>query len=69
MESQQMLLFSKITVHAYPPVKATNQSAGFDLFSAYNYIVPPNNKQLVKTDLAVKVLIVILNIDKFLSEL
>lgn len=51
----QVLFFSKLTVNAYPPVRATSQSAGYDLCSAYDYIVGPQDKQLVKTDLVIKV--------------
>lgn len=36
MESQ-MLLFSKILLHTFPPVRGSRQAAGFDLFSDYDY--------------------------------
>lgn len=53
--SAQILYFRKLTENAYTPVKATSQSAGYDLFSAYDYSVSPQDKQLVKTDLAIKI--------------
>ncbi len=49
------LCYKKLTENAYPPVRATAQSAGFDLFSAYNYIIQPHDKELVYTDLAIRV--------------
>lgn len=49
------LYFQKLSENAYPPVRATPQSAGYDLFSAYDYIVCPQDKQLIKTDLAIKI--------------
>lgn len=47
------LYFSKLSLNAFAPVKATEQSAGYDLRSAYDYIVNPQDKQLVKTDIAI----------------
>ena len=32
-----ILYFKKLCKNTYPPEKLTNQSAGFDLHSAYNY--------------------------------
>ena len=50
-----ILYFQKLSMHAYPPVKMTNQSAGFDLKSPYDYIIEPHGKILISTDLAVKI--------------
>lgn len=50
----ETLYFTKLSSNAYSPIKATKQSAGYDLRSAYDYIVGPHDKQLVKTDLAIK---------------
>ena len=49
-----ILYFKKLSENAYPPEKLTNQS-GFDLRSAYNYKINPYGKELIKTDLAVKI--------------
>ena len=51
----QTLYFQLLSENAYPPVRATSQSAGYDLYSAYDYVVGPRDKQLVKTDLAFKI--------------
>lgn len=41
--------------HAHVPVKGTEHSAGFDLFSAEEKTVPGNGKALIKTDLKIRV--------------
>lgn len=48
------LYFQKLSENAYPPEKMTQGSAGFDLRSAYEYIVGPHGKQLIKTDLSIR---------------
>lgn len=45
-----------MTEHAYSPIKRTEVLASFDLCSFYNYIILPNGRQLVKTDLILNVL-------------
>lgn len=50
-----ILSFKKLSMHAYSPVKMTDGSAGFDLRSAYDYIIEPCGKALIPTDLAVKI--------------
>lgn len=47
------LKFAKITDNATIPVRNSKMSAGVDLSSAYDYIVPSLGKKLVKTDLQV----------------
>lgn len=46
-----ILKFMKISEHAFAPVKGSVNAAGFDLFSAYNYIVPAHKTVCVKTDI------------------
>lgn len=53
--TNNVLYFQKLTNNAFPPVKATEQSAGYDIKSAYDYIIAPYGKKLVKTDLIIKV--------------
>lgn len=36
------------------PKKGTKSSAGFDLYSAYNYAIEPNDNCLVFTDITIK---------------
>lgn len=51
----ESLFFIKLSENAFSPTKATEQSAGCDLRSAYDYVIDPQGKQLVKTDLAIRV--------------
>lgn len=37
------------------PVRANDSDAGFDLSSAYEYTIPPLNRMLIKTDIAIAV--------------
>lgn len=50
-----MLRFAKLSDKAYAPVKGSQYAAGYDLRSAYEYIVPGHGKTLVKTDLQIEV--------------
>lgn len=50
----QTLNFKKITPNATAPVQGTPMSAGFDLFSAYDYVIQPNGTVCVKTDIMVE---------------
>lgn len=44
----------RISDNAFIPVKSSKDAAGYDLFSAYAYVVPKNGgKIIVKTDLSV----------------
>lgn len=54
MESQ-ILCYKKLAKNAYAPVRASTQMAEYDLFSVYDSIVQPHDKQLAYTDLATKV--------------
>ncbi|XP_046687056.1 deoxyuridine 5'-triphosphate nucleotidohydrolase-like [Homalodisca vitripennis] len=51
---QLKLGFQRLTENAFPPQRSSASAAGFDLRSAYDYIVPKFERQLVKTDLAIK---------------
>lgn len=55
MTTQKKLYFQKLSGNAYSPIKVTDQSAGFDLRSAYDYTISPRGKELIWTDLAVQV--------------
>ncbi|XP_050435218.1 deoxyuridine 5'-triphosphate nucleotidohydrolase, mitochondrial-like [Adelges cooleyi] len=50
-----MLLFSKLTDKAYTPIRGSQHAAGYDLKSAYQYIVVAHGKELIKTDLQIVV--------------
>lgn len=45
----------QLTDKAYIPTKETPLSAGYDLYSAYDYIIPSNGKNVIKTDLQISV--------------
>jgi len=47
------LLVKKLSERATIPVRASPGSAGYDLSSAYDYVVPARGKELVKTDLSI----------------
>ena len=49
------LLVKKLTSNATLPQRATDGSAGYDLFSAYDYTVKGRTRSLIKTDLAITV--------------
>lgn len=42
-----------LTHHATVPTKATSHSAGYDLYSAKDYVVNPRDKVLIDTDIAI----------------
>ncbi len=44
-----------LTTEATIPTRASDQAAGYDLFSAYDYTLNGHSKVLVKTDIAVKI--------------
>lgn len=47
------LYFRKLSENAYTPYRATPDSAGFDLCSAYDYVVNPRDRQRIETDLQI----------------
>ncbi len=53
--SKLLLRFVKISRYAFAPTKTSPLSAGYDLRSAYNYVIPPRAKQVVMTDLQISV--------------
>lgn len=50
-----MLKFAKLTSNAFVPTKGSKDAAGYDLRSAYEYIIPARGNALVKTDLQIEV--------------
>lgn len=53
-ESARVLRFVKLTEKALTPKKGSAKAAGFDLRSAYDMMVPARGKELIKTDLQIK---------------
>jgi dUTP pyrophosphatase len=50
-----VLKFKRMTENAYKPCKGSALAAGYDLFSAYDYVVKAHGKELVKTDLQIQI--------------
>jgi dUTP pyrophosphatase len=53
--SSPRLRFAKLSSNATSPMKASEHAAGYDLFSAYDYTVPPSGKVLALTDIQIAV--------------
>jgi dUTPase len=52
-KSKAVLQFVRLTEKARPPTKRSPKSAGFDIRSAYDVIVPARNKVLINKDLKI----------------
>ncbi|KAG8178444.1 hypothetical protein JTE90_016116 [Oedothorax gibbosus] len=52
---KQVLRVVKLSSHAKVPSKGSKLAAGYDLYSAYDYVVPPKGKVLAKTDIQVQI--------------
>ncbi|XP_054944222.1 deoxyuridine 5'-triphosphate nucleotidohydrolase, mitochondrial isoform X4 [Physeter macrocephalus] len=52
-EGGMRLRFVRLSEHATAPTKGSERAAGYDLYSAYDYTVPPMEKALVKTDIQI----------------
>ncbi|RWS29003.1 deoxyuridine 5'-triphosphate nucleotidohydrolase-like protein [Leptotrombidium deliense] len=55
MSGKSVLKFKKITANAIKPTRGSQLAAGYDLYSAYDYLIPAKGKEIVKTDLQVMV--------------
>ena len=56
MEHEQkkvLLKFSKLSPNAFTPTRGSKLAAGYDLYSAYNNLIPAKGKQLCKTDIQI----------------
>jgi len=49
------LRFAKLSEHATVPSRGSELSAGFDLYSAYDYVVPAHGKVCALTDIQIAV--------------
>ncbi|POI32811.1 hypothetical protein CIB84_003437 [Bambusicola thoracicus] len=52
-EPSALLRFTKLSENAYAPSKGSARAAGYDLYSAYDYVIPPMEKAVVKTDIQI----------------
>uniref|UniRef100_A0A8C9TRY2 Deoxyuridine 5'-triphosphate nucleotidohydrolase n=1 Tax=Scleropages formosus TaxID=113540 RepID=A0A8C9TRY2_SCLFO len=50
---QPVLKFAKLSENATVPTRGSARAAGYDLYSAYDYTVPPLDKAVVKTDIQI----------------
>ena len=53
--STRPLLFEKMSENGFRPTRGSKFAAGYDLYSAYDSVVPARGKQMVKTDIRVAV--------------
>ncbi|OCT86929.1 hypothetical protein XELAEV_18020619mg, partial [Xenopus laevis] len=53
--SGPVLNFAKLTENAYTPTRGSARAAGYDLYSAYDYVIPALEKLVVKTDIQIRV--------------
>ncbi|XP_043536113.1 deoxyuridine 5'-triphosphate nucleotidohydrolase, mitochondrial-like isoform X1 [Chiloscyllium plagiosum] len=51
----QRLRFARLSDNARPPSRGSERAAGFDLYSAYDYVIPAQDKAVVKTDIQIAV--------------
>uniref|UniRef100_UPI00398E7125 deoxyuridine 5'-triphosphate nucleotidohydrolase-like isoform X2 n=1 Tax=Pristiophorus japonicus TaxID=55135 RepID=UPI00398E7125 len=54
-EEKVVLQFAKLSDNAYPPTRGSERAAGYDLYSAYDYVVLAQDKVIVKTDIQIAV--------------
>nr|XP_054095591.1 deoxyuridine 5'-triphosphate nucleotidohydrolase, mitochondrial isoform X2 [Callithrix jacchus] len=52
-EGVMQLRFARLSEHATAPTRGSARAAGYDLYSAYDYTIPPMEKALVKTDIQI----------------
>jgi len=50
-----ILQVAKLTDKAIIPTRGSDKAAGYDLYSAYDYVIPARGKILAKTDVQIKV--------------
>lgn len=55
LEQRTVLKYVKLTDKAWTPKRHTTKSIGLDLFSAYRYEVPSQERCLIKTDLQIQI--------------
>lgn len=47
------LRIAKLSEHAFTPTRGSKLAAGYDLYSAYDLVIPARGKALVKTDIQI----------------
>lgn len=54
-DGDEVLFFKRLTELAITPTRGSSHAAGYDLYSAYDLVIPASGKALVKTDIAVSI--------------
>ncbi|XP_078388399.1 deoxyuridine 5'-triphosphate nucleotidohydrolase, mitochondrial isoform X2 [Cetorhinus maximus] len=54
-EEKLRLRFARLSENAHPPTRGSERAAGFDLYSAYDYVVHAQDKVIVKTDIQIAI--------------
>lgn len=49
-----ILKYVKAIPEAFAPIKGSFKAAGYDLKSAFNYVIPPNGKELIDTGIKIE---------------
>ncbi|NXR78508.1 DUT protein, partial [Pycnonotus jocosus] len=52
-EACARLRFTKLSENAFAPSRGSARAAGYDLYSAYDCVIPPMEKAVVKTDIQI----------------
>ncbi|NXK86798.1 DUT protein, partial [Formicarius rufipectus] len=52
-ELSTRLRFTKLSENAFAPSRGSARAAGYDLYSAYDCVIPPMEKAIVKTDIQI----------------
>ncbi|NWI65529.1 DUT protein, partial [Todus mexicanus] len=52
-EPAARLRFTKLSENACAPSRGSARAAGYDLYSAYDCVIPPMEKAVVKTDIQI----------------
>ncbi|CAF4377120.1 unnamed protein product, partial [Adineta steineri] len=53
--TKALLRFAKLTENAFPPMKGSDYAAGYDLRSAYDYVIPARGRLIAQTDIQIAV--------------
>ncbi|NWV73758.1 DUT protein, partial [Dasyornis broadbenti] len=52
-EGSTRLRFTRLSENAFAPSRGSARAAGYDLYSAYDCVIPPMEKAVVKTDIQI----------------
>merc|ERR1711992_103678 len=54
-EVVEVMQVAKLSDKAMVPTKGSKLAAGYDLYSAYDYVIPAQGKVIAKTDISIRV--------------